>query len=278
MAQPDAPYLAVKGWESFQHYKHRNPPWIKLYTRLIDADDIAYTCLHDASKAQLIHLWLLASRHDNKIPCNPDWLQRRLNITDPLDLVALVSAGFVTIHGDCSECCYQGASTALACCKQSALPEKSRDRDRLETETETESRSRAREASFERFWQAYPKPRRQRKKQAAAQWAKIKATDDDMIIEHVARRAQTRDWLKEDSKFVPHPDRFIRDERWLDEYETPPDAYIPGEPVNRRPQSAEQLAIDLAHDKLIEEEAERVIAAAKESKLKGSGDNGPDSR
>ena len=25
--------LAVKGWSEFQHYKHRKPPWIRLYRK-----------------------------------------------------------------------------------------------------------------------------------------------------------------------------------------------------------------------------------------------------
>src|SRR5690606_19747530 len=31
-----AGYLTVKNFERFQHYKDRNPPWIKLYNDLLD--------------------------------------------------------------------------------------------------------------------------------------------------------------------------------------------------------------------------------------------------
>jgi hypothetical protein len=31
-------YLRVKNWSEFQHYKDRNPPWIKLHRTLLDHD------------------------------------------------------------------------------------------------------------------------------------------------------------------------------------------------------------------------------------------------
>ena len=27
-------WIVIPGWERFQHYKDRNPPWVKLYTEL----------------------------------------------------------------------------------------------------------------------------------------------------------------------------------------------------------------------------------------------------
>ena len=124
------PYIVVKNFDTFQHYKHRNPPWIRLYTRLLDADDVAYSRLQDASKALAIHIWMLASRHDNKIPADINWLQRRLNLQEPINLEPLLSAGFISIkNGD--------ASTVLARCKQNALSEKSRvetEKSRVESD------------------------------------------------------------------------------------------------------------------------------------------------
>ena len=92
-------FITVCNWDSFQHYKQGRgvPPWIKLYTRLIDQDSIEYSMLADVEKLHLHHLWLLASKHENKIPLIPDWLQRRLNITEPLNLEPLVNGGFLKI-------------------------------------------------------------------------------------------------------------------------------------------------------------------------------------
>ena len=51
--------LRVKGWARFQHYKHRRPPWIRLYRELLD--DVTWHRLPVASRALAPMLWLLAS-------------------------------------------------------------------------------------------------------------------------------------------------------------------------------------------------------------------------
>ena len=111
-------YVQVKNWTKFQHYKHRNPPWIRLYNELLD--DYAFSRLPDASKWHAVGLWLLASRFDNRIPADPAWIARRIGAHDSIDLPLLASAGFITT-------CPGVASTALASRKQDAKPEKSRE-------------------------------------------------------------------------------------------------------------------------------------------------------
>ena len=112
-------YFSIKNWEKHQHYKDRNPPWIKLHKDLLH--DYEFTCLHDASKLQLMLIWLLASQMDNKIPCDQNWLKNTLHVEQDIDLKALSDGGFIDI-----------ASDMLAECNQVAMPE-------TETETETET-------------------------------------------------------------------------------------------------------------------------------------------
>lgn len=57
--------LAVKGWERFQHYKHRKPPWIRLYRTLLE--DVNWHMLPVASRALAPMLWLLASESKNGV-------------------------------------------------------------------------------------------------------------------------------------------------------------------------------------------------------------------
>lgn len=123
-------YLRVKGWENFQHYKDRNPPWIKLHRDLLR--DYEFSCLQDASKLLLMEIWLLASQLDNRIPNDPNWLKRQLPYDGDIDLKPLIDSGFLVVE--------QGASKMLAGCKQSAMPE-------TETETETEQQDAAPSAS-----------------------------------------------------------------------------------------------------------------------------------
>ena len=120
----------VRNFDRFQHYKDRAPPWIKLYNELLD--DYEFSCLQDASKLHLILIWLLASRSDNKLPYDPAWLARRINASEPVDLDALVSAGFIVVDQPLQSV-EQVASNTLADCKQVAIPERER-----ETEGETE--------------------------------------------------------------------------------------------------------------------------------------------
>ena len=109
--------LRVKNFERFQHYKDRNPPWIKLYNSLLD--DYHFAQLPDASKWHLVAIWLLASRSNNSIPADEAWVTRMAGAHTPVRFEPLVSAGFVEL--------YDSASGLVAERKQD---------DDLETETE----------------------------------------------------------------------------------------------------------------------------------------------
>lgn len=58
--------LRIKGWEQFQHFKDRRPPWIKLYRDLLD--DIHWHELPAQSAKILVMLWLIASENDGYLP------------------------------------------------------------------------------------------------------------------------------------------------------------------------------------------------------------------
>lgn len=112
-------FLSVKNFEKFQHYKDRSPPWIKLYNSLLD--DYAFTKLPDASRSHLLAIWLLASRLNNRIPCDAGWIGTAIKASEPVDLAVLVNAGFLVADQDCSE--------LLATCEQTAIPEREGERE-----------------------------------------------------------------------------------------------------------------------------------------------------
>jgi hypothetical protein len=114
-------YIEIANWTKHQHYKDRNPPWIKLYINLLSCYD--YVCLQDDSKLLLYTLYLLASRYENKIPHDLQFIRSQGSIQGQIRLQPLIDKGFII--------CYQDDSTMIAGCKQSAIPE-------TETETETE--------------------------------------------------------------------------------------------------------------------------------------------
>ncbi len=83
----------IRNFERFQHYKDRNPPWIRLYGALWR--DRAFFRLPDAVKAHLIGLFALAARLDNHIPDDPEWLAHELCASEPIDFDALLASGFL---------------------------------------------------------------------------------------------------------------------------------------------------------------------------------------
>jgi len=111
-----------KNWSEFQHYKDRNPPWIKLHRTLLD--DPTFQRLPIASRALAPMLWLQASSEvDGQINMTTDEMAFRFRMShdELLDaLNPLVKAGL-----------FIDASGMLAECLQSARPE-------TETETKTE--------------------------------------------------------------------------------------------------------------------------------------------
>lgn len=121
-------YFQVVNWDKFQHYKDRNPPWIKFYAELLEDPGVA--ALPDATKAHLFGIWLLASRLQNRIPNDPAFIARRINATVKVDLKTLMRFSFIEPIAEC----LHDASNPLASC---ATPLSG-----LYLETETEQRQR----------------------------------------------------------------------------------------------------------------------------------------
>lgn len=73
--------------------------------------------------------------------------------------------------------------------------------------------------NFDKFWQAYPK--KLGKKQSLQQWTKL--NPDEKLVEQiligVKTQSKTEQWIKEDGKYIPYPERFLKHRRWEDEVE-----------------------------------------------------------
>lgn len=87
-------YIKVVNWGKFQQYKTSNPPWIKFHTSLLD--DYEFQRLPDAAKWQLLLLWLVAARQDNRIPDDAEWLASLFHVfPDDLEIGLLVDRGWL---------------------------------------------------------------------------------------------------------------------------------------------------------------------------------------
>lgn len=127
--------ITPKNWRDFQHYKDRNPPWIRLHKSLLD--NYEFQCLPVASRALAPMLWLLASDSlEGKIDATPKRLAFRLRMTEQevIDaLKPLIDNGFFEHEED--------ASGLLAQCLRDAVPETEAETlQRTETDTETKPR------------------------------------------------------------------------------------------------------------------------------------------
>jgi hypothetical protein len=178
--------FSVTNYDQQQHYKDRGPTWIKLYNRLLD--DYGFANLPDNAKWHLIGIFLLASRHDNRIPADPAWLARQVGATGPIDLGVLTRAGFiapVTDDDGGGEISGNPASTE----KKREEPEERREETEnnllsagadpsrlLETDLKEKERN-PYPAEFENFWSAYPVDPLMSKSRAFAQWRRMGKAD-----------------------------------------------------------------------------------------------------
>lgn len=208
--------LTPKNWQTFQHYKDRCPPWIKLHRDLLN--DRRYMCLPTASKALAPLLWLLASETKEGI-FNASYEELEFRLRMPLKeiktgLEALIGVGFfIVVDAD--------ASNVLAGCLQDAIPE---------TETEAEAEAEAEQTSqqsFVDFWNSYP--RKVARSDAQKAWIKLKVDSTLLatILRAIEEQKLTADWQKDGGKFIPHPTTWLNGRRWEDEVTTSANAQKP---------------------------------------------------
>lgn len=95
--------LRIARWEEYQHYQTgRNPPWIKLHSRLLD--DHEFSLLSPMAQLLGIKLMLAASRSDNHLPADCGWIGRQTAMLDPCAPVReLIEAGYLEPCG-CDHC------------------------------------------------------------------------------------------------------------------------------------------------------------------------------
>jgi len=205
--------ITPKEWKSFQHYKERRPPWIKLHRILLD--NIEFLRLPVASRALAPMLWLYAAEFDEgTITASFEDIAFRLRMSDADFMAALkplLDKGFfVTDEPD---------SGALADCKTPNAP-------KTEGETEGEKESRAKNrpertpSRFDEFWRECPRrdgpnPR----KPAETRFSALVKTglDPEFLI------AEAKKWAEAEgrrgnigTRFVPQVVTWLNQQRWSD--------------------------------------------------------------
>lgn len=195
--------LKIKKWEEFQHYKDRNPPWIKLATDLFQ--DYDFSRLQDASKLLAVCIWTLGSRSkDGTIPYDFDYIKSQSclgSTIKPEHLQELINKGFLF-----------DASNTLAECLQDASPETETYRKEAEAEAERDICAN----DFENFWRDYPKQRIGNSKKAAAAFREaLKRATAEEILAGLARYAISDEVSK---GFAKGAAAWLNDDRWKNDY------------------------------------------------------------
>lgn len=120
-----APAFRIRNWRHFQHYSHRNPPWIKLHFALLSSED--WVTLDDASRVLAVACMLIASKNEGEFPANKEYLSRVAYLNNSPDFSPLVKCGFLI---PCD-----GVLADASALQASACSESDRDTDR-NTDTE----------------------------------------------------------------------------------------------------------------------------------------------
>lgn len=140
--------ISICSWDRFQHYKDRDPPWVKLYRDMLTTE--SWVLGTDTSRLVQVASMLLAARYQNATPLNWPLLKKvaHLDCTENQFMEALDhlrATRFLEIHENQqvtngSGGSAQDASNTLANCASQNVPvysETEQSRGRAEAEQST---------------------------------------------------------------------------------------------------------------------------------------------
>lgn len=197
----------IRNWKKFQHYKDRNPPWIKLHESVLASAD--WVMLDNDGRVLAIACMLVAAKNDNQIDTSEAgraYMQRVAYLPSLPDFKPLIQCGFLVA---CEPEMQADAST----CKQMLADARPEER-RAETEqSKTKKKNNATTTVSkpddieQQIWQDFLDLRRQKKaKLTITAWDRIRKeldkgkaqgyTPNDMMAEAIASgwQAFKLDW------------------------------------------------------------------------------------
>jgi hypothetical protein len=225
----------IKGWASFQSYKDRKPPWIRLHKTLLD--NFEFQSMSANARALLPMLWLLASEDVDPVSGSlRDGYEKiafrlRLPKKEVLDAIGeIIAAGFIEEIQESN----QQVTEPLRICYETVTPE---------TETETESNTyenkfhtplkakknkTAYSDEFEAWWKLYPTDSGMSKLDAFKQWQRL--TPEEQQAASLAMPA-FKLWIAKQGKDyrTVHAMRFLSQKRFegfAQNGEAPPNAEL----------------------------------------------------
>ena len=127
--------IVIAAWEKFQHYKDRDPPWVKLYRDLLTAE--SWVLGTDDSRLVQVASMLLAARYRNATPLNYPLFRKvaSIDLSEAKFHAAikhLAATGFLEIQGD-TEPRKQSASKPLASCTSETEAETDKEAEQIQS-------------------------------------------------------------------------------------------------------------------------------------------------
>jgi len=163
------PIFKIKNWEKYQHYKNRNPTWIKFHISFLTSP--TWVLLDDASRVLAIASMLLAAREnsDGTFTCNTEYIKKVANLNSEPNFEKLIATGFLEVIASDEN---DDASTLLATCYQDAsvdastslsLEEKRREEKRRDISSNEDifchraASKKLDKCPYEKIWQLFHK-------------------------------------------------------------------------------------------------------------------------
>jgi hypothetical protein len=220
----DRPHFKVANWAEYQHYKDRNPPWIKLHRHIVTSE--MWVSCDDASRVLAIACMVIAAEFDGCVPANPAFIMRRCYLSAEPDFKPLVDSGFLI-----------DASGVLATCEQDAsrmLDQRQRREEKRREEKDSLVLSQAKSTTdhrFETFWNAWPAGHKKSKRAAekAFKTAIKRAGDVQVMVDALEAQKGGSKWREDNGRYIPLPSRWLNEDRWEDDTVIPEREYVPGD-------------------------------------------------
>jgi hypothetical protein len=191
--------LKIKNWSEFQHFRDRDPIWIKLYRKLLD--DINWHELDGNDAKVLVMLWLLASEKNGELP-PIKVIAYRLRLPEK-SIKSTVSRLFHFLYHDDINTIHD--NNVISDCYQGDSPHALAREEKRREETE----------GFDVFWQTYPKKVGKPAAEKAFKAAKINGHLAEVIGDIEAKSASEA-WKKDGGQYIPNPATYLNQRRWED--------------------------------------------------------------
>lgn len=210
-----ASYFRVRNWSRYQHYRDRNPPWIKLHVEIFTSED--WVMLADASKLLALVCMVIAAKHDGRVPNNPHYIKRIAYLDSLPNLKPLIECGFLenTLAEDTETlaAARPEKETEGETEKEEVMSVLQTDAQQIEAPSGTKKAVRtAYPKDFEDFWKAYPTDPNMSKRSANLQWSKL--TPDEKI-EVIQAIPAFKAYCSKDKTYRPvHAVRFLSEQRF----------------------------------------------------------------